>query len=135
MAVFQTTRISSSLPDRANIGNNTIVEQFTVSSNLTTNDTIEFCFVPKNAIITNFLLGNSANVGTTSNVTVGDAADPDRFLTTTALTGAVVGRINNAAGLGFRYSARTKLFLTAASIATPATGSVITFILDYRMDY
>ena len=135
MAVFQTTRISSSKPDRANPGTNTIVEVFTVSSNLATTDTIEFAFVPKNAIITDFIFSSTASLGSTANIIIGDASDTDRLLTTQAVTGAVVARLNNAAGVGFRYTDRTKLYLTCSSIVTPATGAVLDFILTYRMDY
>jgi hypothetical protein len=135
MPTYQTTRISASKPARANVNINQIVESLTVSVALVTNDLIEFATVPKNAIITDLRIGASASLGGTASMIVGDAGDPDRLLTSTAMTAAGVFRLNAATGLGYRYSAETKLYMTASSIATGTTGTVLTFVLQYQMDY
>lgn len=101
---------------------------FDVDANLVTNDTIKLFTLPKGATLIDFYLSNSASLGSTANCIVGITGDTDKFMTTTALTSAKLTRLNNPDGALYEATADTDVFLTASSIATPATGARVAFV-------
>lgn len=131
MATFQSSGVASTVQARGGIDITSVTRQFTVSSNLTTNDVIEMVKIPAGATVLDVILSSSASVGSTGNLAVGDGGDTDRFITSTAFTAAAFARMNSHAGHGHRYTADDTIDILAASIATPATGAVLRLTVQY----
>lgn len=131
MATFQSSGVSSTVQARGGIDITSVTRQFTVSTNLTTNDVIEMVKIPAGATVLDVILSSSGSVGSTGNLAVGDGGDTDRFITSTAFTAAALARMNSHAGHGHRYTADDTIDILAASIATPATGAVLRLTVQY----
>lgn len=116
------------LPARSAVNEVADYGYFDVDANLATNDTIKLFTLPKGATLLDLYVSNSASLGSTANCVVGITGDTDKFITTTALTSAKVTRLNNADGALYEATSDTDVFLTAASIATPATGARVSFV-------
>lgn len=106
---------------------------FTVSTNLVTNDDIQMIRIPAGATVLDLALSCTASVGATGNLSVGDDGDTDRFITSTAHTGATFTRLNTQAGHCYEYTAANTIDILAVSIATPATGAVLRLHVIYSM--
>lgn len=131
MTTFQASKVASTVQARGGIDITSVTGEFTVSSNLTTNDIIEMVKIPAGATVLEVIFSSSASVGSTGNLAVGDGGDTDRFITSSAVTAAALLRLNAHTGHGYRYTADDTIDVLAASIATPATGAVLRLTAIY----
>ncbi len=133
MATLTASKVASTVQYRVGLDITSVTASYTVSANLTTADVIQMVKIPKGATVLEVIFSSSASVGATGNMTVGDGDDADRYITTTAVTAAVLARTNAHTGHGVLYSADDTIDITAASIATPATGAVLKLTVIYTM--
>lgn len=126
-----TTKVSSGVPVKAGTDIISVTGSYTVAVALVTNDIIEMVKLPKGVTVQEVIFSSSASVGGTANLTIGDTGDADRFITSTAFTAAALARLNAHTGHGFVTTADTTISVTAASIATGTTGTVLTLTVIY----
>ncbi len=129
------------IPAKTELGVNAVHATFTVASNLTTGDTIEMFRIPAGATIVHMVANASASVGQTGQLEVGDSGDDNRYI-----AGATGWAASGAAALAYRgagnpttafaktYTADDVISIKALSIATPATGAVLTLDVIYTMN-
>jgi len=80
--------------------------------------TISVATLPKGAIVYDVVL-HADDMGTGTTATVGDAGDPDRFITSTdTASAATLTRLNAIAGFGYEYSAQTDIIITTTGTST-----------------
>jgi hypothetical protein len=133
MPNYNTARITNSLPARAGNEITAVVASIAVTVALITNDTVTMMRVPAGATILDAILASSGSIGSTASLSLGDAATPARFISSTAYTGAVMTRLNVAAGVGFLYTVETPIIVTAVSMASGTTNATLTLQLLYTM--
>lgn len=138
MATYYSTRGSITagalVQPRTPVDITSFTDSITVSVALVTADTIILGKLPANSTVQEIILTNTASLGATANIIVGDAGVTNRYITTTALTAAAVTRLNNPVGHGYTNTADTSLLLTASSIATGTTGTVVKVTVIYTMN-
>lgn len=105
---------------------------------LATADTVDMLWVPNGAIITGVMFGSDdidSNGAPTTSMSVGDATVPARLVAASAI-GQTGGFTNTlaAAGAFFKYTADTKIRVTAvAGSATFAAGTIklkVSYVID-----
>ncbi len=135
MATYQSNKVSATVLHRAGIDVTSVTGEYTVSSNLATNDIIEMVKIPAGARIIDVIASASASVGATATAVVGDQSDTDRFIASGQLGqgAAQLSRLNAATGNGYQYSAEDTIDITYTSIATPATSGVLKLTALYTM--
>jgi len=133
MPTYQASKVASTVQARGGIDITSVTGEYTVSTNLATNDIIEMVKIPAGATVLEVIFSGSASVGATGNLAVGDDGDTDRFITSTAFTAAALARLNAHSGHGHRYTADNTIDVLAVSIATPATGAVLRLTVIYTL--
>ena len=133
MPTYSASKVASTVQTRGGIDITAAYAEYTVSTNLATNDIIEMVKIPKDATVLEVIFSSSASVGSTGNLSVGDGVDPDRFITSSAVTAAALFRLNAHTGVQYKYTADDIIDITAVSIATPATGAVLKLTVIYTM--
>lgn len=135
MPTYSSSGVASTVQPRASLETVTVSRSYTVSSNLATSDVIQMVKIPAGATIIDLIASASASVGATASATVGDGNDVDRFITASQLGqgAAQLVAMNAATGHGYKYTADDTIDIRYASVATPATGAVLTLTVTYTM--
>ncbi|MBP9838885.1 MAG: hypothetical protein KBC84_09240 [Proteobacteria bacterium] len=157
MATYYSNRTSSNNSHSIKSGFDLITD-FCIATDASTalvlSDVIKLFTIPKGAIILSMVFGGTArNSGNDRVVTVGDASDTDRFLTTSAGTifrdSSVYSYFNLAGqgtanhsgtgssavitrGLGYKYTEDTDLQIT---VTTAGTGNAADWVLSCAIQY
>lgn len=133
MPTYNSTRVAASVPARGGLDVTSDTGEVLLSVALVTADDVRLVKVPAGARILDVILSSSGSIGGTANLTVGDASNNARFISSTAFTAATVARLNVHAGHGHRYTDETTIAVYAASIATGTTGQTLRLTVKYTM--
>lgn len=135
MPNFNSDIITSGKQPRAGIDITAVKATYTVVSNLTAADTLTMVKVPAGASILSVVAAASASIGATATASIGDAGSATRFVAAAQFgQGAAQSiYIPAATGVGYKYTSDTDIIITIATLATPATGAVITLTVVYSM--
>lgn len=92
--------------------------------------TISVAKLPAGAIVYDVVL-HADDMGTGTTATVGDASDPDRFITSVdTASSATLTRLNAIAGFGYEYSAATDVIITTTGTSTGTFKIAIFYTVD-----
>lgn|SRR5574343_784128 len=133
MPIFQSSRVAPTFMARSGVDETSITAEFTIPTGFATNDVVEMVKIPAGAMVVELIFSSSAGVGATANLAIGDGADTDRYITSTAFTAAALARLNAHTGHGYRYTADDTIDILAASIATPTVGTVVRLTVIYTL--
>lgn len=135
MATFNSDIVTAGNQPRAGLDITAVKATYTVSANLTAADIIQMVTVPAGATILSVRAGVSASIGATATASIGDGSDADRFIAAATFGQGAVGvlYIPVSTGIGYTYTAEDTIDITIATMATPATGAVITMTVIYTM--
>jgi hypothetical protein len=117
------------------------IDYFTMSTNMSTADTLQIATIPANKKITGVEVYFDALTPTSASINVGTASDPDKFIDDgplAAITGAAVTKsslqvvsMNNEDGFAYVTTEETDILLSigiTAITATSGTGSIKTIV-------
>lgn len=115
------------VPDRASIGQVKFVSDSYDATALEAGSTITVCKdIPIEAPVVDVILAYDA-LGVSSTLQVGDAADPNRYITAVDTSSAGVTRLNAITGIGFANTANTPIVITTAGAAITGTIAITVF--------
>lgn len=108
-------------PDRAEVGQVKFVTDYYEAAALEAASTISVCFdLPKDAVVIDVILANDA-LGADSELIVGDAVDPNRYITTVDSSAAAVTHMNAITGMGVLNEVPRNILITTAGAAITGT--------------
>jgi hypothetical protein len=104
------------------------LEVATVTKSVTAaqNDVVELVKVRKGWVVFDVIVKYAGTASST--VTVGDADDADRFVTSTSTASDGMTRMNNAAGLGYEYTVDDTIDLTIGGAGVTAKNYTVQVI-------
>ena len=128
---------STSVPRALNVGINTVYAEYTLGAAFSAGDVVQMVKVPNGARIRNVRIANlSVASGTFS---VGDGGDTARYIASTSATLSTVFSLNQAGGVGYKYSLSDDAAVQYDTIdyvvgtAGGSSGSVLRMIVDYTV--
>ena len=98
------------------------------ASSLSAGSTIKMGTLPKDARVVDMYLHHDA-MGSSVTLAVGDAGDPDRYITAAAASSAGSSRLVRIDGLGFVQAAETDIVVLTAGAAATGTIKLATFYM------
>lgn len=113
---------------------------FTFTTSASSGDVVQMVPVPKGAVVLDVTFAVTGGHGATSNLafTVGDGNSTTRYSTSQSGAAAVGGgffwRMNNAAGLGYSYSAEDTIDLIPGTIGSMSAQMTVRLTVTYAMD-
>ena len=135
-STFQTTDVANGEPARAGIGVTSVTKTYAVLAALVINDVIQMIKVPAGAVILDMILeADDLDDGTAIVLDVGDGSDTGRFIdgSTIAQAGGM-GRMDQAGGVGYEYSAEDTIDVLVETAPTTGTTGNITLSVIYTLD-
>lgn len=135
---YSSTTVAATRQARAGNDITAVYDSFTVAVALLTTDYITFnkCKIPIGATVLEVIISASASLAAASTIKLGDTSDDDRFIASATAFAAGAQdliRLSLATGFLYTYTAEDYLRLTAVTMTTPTTATVVKACVLYTM--
>jgi len=139
MATLTSTYAQSTSPIKAvHAGLNSVYSDYTLAAAFSAGDVVQMVKVPNRARIRSVRVGNLSVAS--GSFSVGDGGDTARFIAVTSATLSTVFSLNQAGGLGYKYSFSDDAAVQydtidyVQTVAGGSAGSILRMTVDYTVD-
>ena len=134
MATYSSSKVATTVQAKAGVDIISVTGSYTIVTALVTSDIIQMVKLPKGVTVQEVICSGSASVGATAALTVGDTGNNARYITSTSFAASALARTNAHTGHGYLTTADGTVDITAGTMATGTTGTVLTLTVIYTIN-